>query len=165
MSREKLSALEETKNYVFHGSPDGSIEQLEPRQSTHVPDTSKPHELQLDGDPAVSATPYADFAVYRALVNNKNIPIEHASSFGRMGDGSKRFGISSEEALAHVEGKKGYVYVFDRENFKPWDREGRKVNDSKMEWRSNQAVKPVEVVEVTHEDLPPRDLIEIEPIN
>jgi hypothetical protein len=41
-SIEKLKQLEEAGEHLFHGSPDGTLEVLEPRQSTHTPDLSKP---------------------------------------------------------------------------------------------------------------------------
>lgn len=161
MSKEKLAALEETNNYVFHGSPDGNITELEPRQGTHIPDISKPEKFIPDGDPAVSATPYSEFAIYRAIVNGENIPIDHTSGFGLFGDGTKEFRISSEEALKQTEGKKGFVYVFDKDKFKPWDRKGDSARVNTMEWRAHEPVKPVEVVEVTHHDLPPKEQIKI----
>lgn len=71
-SLEKLTQLQETGNHVFHGSPDGNIEVLEPRQAIHYPNLPKSAEYILDGDPAVSATPYADIATFRALINRKN---------------------------------------------------------------------------------------------
>ena len=47
--REELIALESEEQYVFHGSADGAIEILEPRQSSHVIDSTKPTEKINDG--------------------------------------------------------------------------------------------------------------------
>jgi hypothetical protein len=77
--QEKLSQLEATNEHLFHGSPDGTIEVLEPRQSTHIPDLNNPDESILDGQPAVAATPYAELATFRAIINGKNVPIKHTS--------------------------------------------------------------------------------------
>ncbi len=159
MSKEKLSQLEESGQYVFHGSPNGEIEVLEPRQGTHIPDLSKPTEVILDGRPAVSATPYADLATFRAIINGANIPIDHTSGFG-VTDGKKHFRVSSEDVLTHAKDKKGYVYVFDKDKFEPYDRNGEPKLDN-MEWRSYQSVKPKEVIEVTQEDLPDLEDIKI----
>lgn len=159
--QEKLSYLEETNQHVFHGSPDGTIKILEPRQSSHIPDISKPDEIILDGKPAVAATPHAELATFRAIINGKNIPIKHNSGFGTTG-GKTHFRVSSAEVLEHAKGKKGYVYVFDRKDFKPYDRErSENPREGAMEWRAHTSVKPLEVIEVSSDDLPPTDKIEI----
>ena len=161
MSKEKLALLQETNQYVFHGSPDGTIEVLEPKQSTYLPEASKPAESIPDGKPAISATPYADLATFRAIINNQNIPLkEYASGFGIDGDGKRTFQVSTEEVLEYVKGKKGYVYVFDKNKFEPYSRDGRP-RSIYMEWRAYEPIKPVEVIEVTDEDLPEKEKIEI----
>ena len=159
-SIEKLTQLEATGNHVFHGSADGNIEILEPRQAMHYPNLPESAEGVLDGDPAISATPYADIATFRAMINRRQIPFSHTSSFDVDTDGKKNFGVSSEEVLDAVKDKKGFVYVFDKKEFKPYNR-NREATESDMEWRSSNPVKPIEVVEVGHEDLPPRDKIKI----
>jgi hypothetical protein len=160
MSIEKLLELEASGKHVFHGSPKGDLEKLEPQQGTHVPDISKPEEVILDGEPAVSATPYAELAAYRAIVNTTNIPFDHRSGFG-MRDKEKVFRISSAEALAEaLNNKKGYVYVFDKNDFEPYNRK-REALPTSMEWRSYKEVAPLEVVEVSSKDLPPVDKIKV----
>lgn len=159
--QEKLFHLEATNEHVFHGSPDGNIETLEPRQSTHIPDLDKPEERILDGEPSVAATPHAELATFRAIINRKNIPIKHTSGFGTT-DSKTHFRVSSPEVLEHAKGKKGYVYVFDKKDFKPYDRERpENPRDGAMEWRAYTSVKPIEVVEVSSDDLPHTDKIEI----
>ena len=158
---EQLQQLEETNQHVFHGSPDGDIEILEPRQGTHIPDATKPKETILDGEPAVSATPHAELATFRAIINRKNIPISHSSGFGTT-DGRKHFRVSSPEVLEHAKDKKGYVYVFDKKDFKPYDREQpENPREGAMEWRAYTPVKPVDVIEVSSNDLPHIDRIEV----
>lgn len=159
--QEKLSQLEATNQHLFHGSPNGTIETLEPRQSTHIPDLSKPDQSILDGQPAVAATPHAEIATFRAIINSKNIPIQHNSGFG-VTDGKKSFRVSSSEVLKHAQGKKGYVYIFNKKDFKPYDRENPdNSRDGAMEWRSYTSIKPVDVVEVSSDDLPHVDRIRI----
>jgi hypothetical protein len=156
---QKLLDLEKTGNYVFHGSSRGDIEFLEPRQARYVPDMSKPTESALDGEPAVCATPHAEFAIFKAIINRENVPFAHRSGFGFHED-EKYFGVSSKEVLAAVTGKKGFVYVLDRNSFKPYSRTGQATERS-MEWRSYGEIKPMEVIEVSSDDLPPENEIEI----
>ncbi len=59
-----------------------------------------------------------------------------------------------------VKDKKGYVYVFNKNDFEPYSRDGQP-SESVMEWRSCNVVKPIEVVEVSSDDLPPESEIEI----
>jgi hypothetical protein len=158
-SKEKLMKLEETGKHVFHGSADGTIKKLEPRQGKHITDISKPTETILDGNPAVSATPYSDIATFRALVNNRNIYFSHHSGFG-IRDGKKEFRVSSEKVLDAVKDKKGFVYVFNKDEFEPYSRDG--IPDEKnMEWRSYKEVEPIDVIEVDSSHLPPREKIKI----
>ena len=156
---EKLRALESTGNHVFHGSPDGTIKILEPRQGRHTENIHKPKNIMLDGDPAVSATPYAELAAFRAIINDKNVPFNHVSGFG-VTDGIPEFRVSHQEVLTEVKGKSGHVYVFNKDEFKPYNRNGA-ADDNSMEWRSYVPVTPTEVVHVTSEDLPTADRISI----
>lgn len=159
--KEKLSQLEATDEHLFHGSPNGNIEILEPRQSTHIPDLTNPDESILDGQPAVAATPYAELATFRAIINGKNVPIKHTSGFG-ITDREKSFRVSSPEVLEHAKDKKGYVYVFDKKDFKPYDRDNPdNPRDGVMEWRSHTPVRPIDKIEVSSDDLPHVDRIQI----
>lgn len=159
-SIEKLTKLEETGNYVFHGSPDGDIKVLEPRQAVHYPFLPESDEMVLDGEPAVSATPYADIATFRAMINKANIPFDYNNGFGSTIKGVRNFSVSSEKVLEVVKNKNGFVYVLDKKEFKPYSRNGE-ARESNMEWRSNTPVKPIDVVKVGYDDLPPREKIEI----
>lgn len=158
---EHLREMEQTGNYLFHGSPESSIEILEPRQSTH---TKSSGEIIEDGNPAVSATPYLDLAVFRGVVNKKNIRLPHTSGFGltrHLESITPQFDISNEQALAEAYNNKvGYVYVFNKSDFQPYSRIN--IPDEKsMEWRSYTPVKPIEVLEVHSTDLIPPHQINI----
>jgi hypothetical protein len=144
--KEKLLELEKAGNYVFHGSPVGDMETLEPRQGKHIPDFNNPEEFILDGKPAVSATPYAELAIFRAIINGKNIPFSHTSGFG-ISNGEKQFNVSSQDVLDEVKDKSGFVYIFDKKKFEPYDRNGNP-NENNMEWRSYVSVKPVEIIDL-----------------
>lgn len=158
---EHLREMERTGNYLFHGSPDGTIETLEPRQGTHTEDSGKIIE---DGDPAVSATPYLDLAVFRGIVNKKNIKFPHTSGFGLTRNSESNmllFDISDEQTLTEAfNNKTGFVYVFNRSDFRPYSRNNI-ADDASMEWRSFAPVQPIEIIEIHSEDLPTRNRIKI----
>lgn len=161
-NKERILELEKTGEYVFHGSSNGRIEVLEPRQSTHVTDPKNPKETKiLDGDPAISATPYAQIAIYRAIVNEGNIKFNHTTGFGFTSPTDIYYRVDSDKTLEEAfNNKTGYVYVFNRKDFAPYNRDSQPTEED-MEWRSYKAVKPVEVIGVTSADLPPKNEIEI----
>ena len=161
-NKERILELEKTGKYVFHGSANGEIKELEPRQSTHVTDLSKPTESSInDGDPAVAATPYAQIAIYRAIVNSNNIHFKHTSGFGFSSPTNIYYRVDSEKTLQEIfNNKVGYVYIFNKADFKPYNRD-RDPSEDEMEWRCYKPIKPVEVIKVTSNDLPPKNQIEI----
>ncbi|MFZ2523256.1 MAG: hypothetical protein WAW92_02605 [Minisyncoccia bacterium] len=161
--REVLKSLEGEGVYVFHGSPDGGIPELEPRQGTHMPDDGDPDLLINDGDPAVSATPYADVAIFRAIINKRNIEFDHTSAFGMKGNLSKPslfFTVSSTKVLEEAKSKSGFVYVFNKSDFEKYDREGN-LDGERIEWRSYKPVKPLMKVGVNFDDVADKEQIEI----
>lgn len=158
---ERLREMEQTGNYLFHGSPESSIEILEPRQSTH---TEASGEIIEDGDPAVSATPYLDLAVFRGIVNEKNIRFPHTSGFGLSRNSKSHkflFDISNKQTLVEAyNNKAGFVYVFNKSDFQPYSRNNIP-DDKSMEWRSYKSVKPLEVIKVHSTDLIPPHQVNI----
>ncbi len=157
--KEILKELETEGKYLFHGSPNGEIKVFEPRQSLHVPDTSKVTETIPDGNPGVSASPYPELAIFRAIINGKNVEIDHTNGFGSTGP-TLQYNVSSKEVLERAKGKNGYVYVFNRSDFTPYSRLGE-ANEQSMEWRSYKEVEPIQVVEVKYDDMPDESEIEI----
>src|SRR5512133_2965771 len=79
--RHLLHELEVSGEYVFHGSPNASIEEFEPRQSRHW----EKGVAQADGDPCIATTRHADFAIFRAITRDLS--------------GSSRFGINEDGSL------------------------------------------------------------------
>lgn len=138
--RERLLALEKQGCFVFHGSPD-ALTTLAPRQAYNR--NEETGEMEKDGEPAVFATPFADAAIFRALINEKGVGGETTSEFGF--DGEKLHFAASGNLLAAAKKKTGKVYVLDKREFDA--PEG-------MQCRSEQTVTPREVIEVTFEDLP-----------
>jgi hypothetical protein len=140
--REKLLSFEKEGKFVFHGSSD-SIEILEPKQPLIFNKQSKAKEKH--GEPCVAATPHADIAIFRAIVNPRNFSEKgYASSFGVNKNNTIRL-CATKQVLENIKDKRGFVYVLDISLFKRF---------SGMEWRSNQAIKPNEVILVTADDLP-----------
>jgi len=136
--RERLSSLEKEGKFVFHGSA-REIEILEPRQ----PYIEKGEK---HGNPCVATTPFADIAIFRAIVNEDNFSHkDYSSSFGFDSDKGIEL-CASQDILDDLGDKKGFVYVLDKSLFEKF---------SGMEWRSEGPVKPIEVIAVTAEDLSP----------
>jgi hypothetical protein len=143
-SREKLLAFEKENRFVFHGSPD-EIKILEPRQPLVFNVQKKKREKH--GEPCVAATPYADIAIFRAIINQKNYPTgDYVSFFKVSKEGLMEFG-TTKQVLERIKEKKGFVYVLNKEAFK-------RFSNSNMEWRASEAIKPEDVFLVTAEDLP-----------
>jgi hypothetical protein len=139
-NREKLLSLEKEGKYVFHGSPD-IIKTLEPRQAYNQ--NKETGEMERDGEPAVFATPLADIAIFRALINRRGISGESRSSFGISGE-QPQFS-ATKNLLDGAKRKIGRVYVLDKSNFQNFDG---------MQCRSLETNEPIEVIEVTVDDLP-----------
>jgi hypothetical protein len=158
-SREVLRALESEGKYLFHGSPSGDIDVLEPRQGQDASNSENPEEMVDDGDPAISASPYADIAIFRSIINKTNISTDCTSMFGRR-NGELEFSVSSEKVLEEAKTKKGFVYVFNRADFEPYSRNGE-ASEQSMEWRCHKTVSPVQVIEVNSGDLPEKEKISI----
>lgn len=150
--REKLEEMEKTNNYVFHGSPFANIDILIPKQGKHFPNFQNSEEYILDGEPAVSATPYIDFSIFRALINRENVSFPFRSGFGFDKNNQKEFRVSVKEVLEEIQNKHGYVYVFSKSDFQPYSRDG-KTHEGNMEWRAYKEVKPKEIIEVNFNDL------------
>jgi hypothetical protein len=139
--KELLHSLEQEGRYVFHGSP-YVIDKLEPRQAESF--NRDIDENENDGNSGVYATPYADLAIFRALINDHNCDLEYYSSFGTDDSGDLVFRVS-EEALKEIENKTGYVYVLNKDDFPPSD---------KPELKSGLAISPLNKIEVLYADLP-----------
>lgn len=139
-NKERLLALEKQEKFVFHGSP-YAIDDLEPRQGYNY--NEKTGQKEKDGNPAVFSTPFIDVAIFRALINTEGVTGKSMSKFGIEGE---RLHFSATKNLVDQAKKKiGKIYVLDKLKFK--DFEG-------TECRSEEKVIPIEVFEVTAEDLP-----------
>ena len=137
-NREKLLNFEKSGKYVFHGSPFKDLKNIEPRQAYKGD--------KKDGNPAVFATPYADVAIFRALINQAHAKEISSFKSGFKLDKNNTLHFSTtKNILDNIKTKTGYVYVLDKENF-------QKINN--MESKSLDAIKPIEIIEVKVQDLP-----------
>ncbi len=141
-SRDQLLALEKTGQYLFHGSM-GSFESLEPRQA--INDNELTRKREQHGEPAICATPFADVAIFSALIKANAHNIKDESNCRYDLDGSNF--ETTPNLLAAAQKTTGKVYVLDKNDFQLFGGEG-------YEWRSDKNVVPVKVIEVTAEDLP-----------
>jgi len=148
ISKTELKKLEESGEFVFHGSA-LKLDILEPQQAYTFSKTEK--KMIKDGEPAVAATPYADIAIFRAIINSENVSGKHWSNFGasiQNGAVLLEFG-ATKNTLEQAMGKKGYVFVLYRKDFLP-----KSGHQKSMDWRCGIKVKPVRAIAVTSEDLP-----------
>lgn len=139
-SRGKLLAMEKEGKFVFHGSTE-IVGVLEPNQATN--NNEETGVVEKDGEPAVFATPYADVAIFRALINTKGAAGDSTSRFGI--DGKRLHFSATDNLLEQANNKKGMVYVLNKNQFK---------NFEGTQCRSSNKIIPIEAVEVTAEDLP-----------
>lgn len=142
-----LEELERTGEYIFHGSPDeiGILELKQP----YTFDKELGRMVE-DGEQTIAGTPYTDIAIFRAIVNKKNIPEHYWSGFGYDADKKVlRFKVSLD-TYKQIGDKFGYVHVLDKKDFRPRNPK----RPEGMEWRSGKKLKPLQVIKVSSEDLP-----------
>ena len=148
-AKEKLLVLEKEGVYVFHGSPE-LLEELEPRQSKDYDYNLK--QMVNDGEPAVVATPFAEIAIFRAIISNKVKP-EKGGHWSRFYNDDGKFGFeTTPEVMELAKKTRGYVYVFEKKDFE---------RRNSIEWRTAKAIKPIMKFEVNFDDLP-LDIKEVE---
>lgn len=139
-NREKLLILEKEGKVVFHGSQ-SVIETLEPQQAHKY--NKKTGMSENDGKPAVFATPFAEVAIFRALVTEKTAVGNATSGFGINGD--QLHFAATKNLLEQAKNIVGKVYVLDKKKFKYFKG---------TQCRSRKPVVPIEIIEVTAGDLP-----------
>lgn len=146
-SKKRLLELEKIGEYFFHGSPN-EVEIFEPRQSHN----DIKGNLVPDGEPAVSASPSVDYAVFMAIFNLENCPKGFTSRVNVSSDTefAETFQLSylaTKEALEQLnDDSTGWVYVFNKKDF-PFKK-------GPAEYRSLVHVEPLERLLVKREDLP-----------
>ena len=146
--REALLNLEAVGLYLFHGSDNPDINCFEPRQAYNIKEGIR----GPDGNPAVFASDKADYAILKALISEKNCPKGHRSSVGTTDteEGSITLRLkASNEAVEQLNDESfGYVYVFEKNSFV-------KISERRVEYKSEKPVRPIDIIRVTKNDLPP----------
>ena len=121
-------------HYLFHGSSNGDIKVLQPSQAMSF--------SQPDGAPAVHASIRLEPPIFMAVLGSKKL-----GGWGMKGKPGFGFYIlDSDLEKARAENWIGYVYVLPKDGF---------THKSEWEWISRDEVKPIDVVRVGIEDLPP----------
>ena len=135
--RRQLRELESTGLYVFHGT-NVDAHELQPRQA--VDSITGP-----DDKPSIHASQVADYAIFMAVA----APLGHTRSGATVSDGvlgpMMDFGVSKSVMDSLIDETSGWVYVFNKKEF----RQRRPV-----EWICNEPVKPVFKIQVYKRDLP-----------
>lgn len=106
---DKLRALKQSGNYLFHGSG-AVIEKFEPRQAhtyrdgKHIP----------DGLPAIFASPILDCAIFRALFSKANFPHGSHSAWSWDKSGVIAFKATKKSLAELRDDMQGYIYIRPR---------------------------------------------------
>lgn len=137
----KLHELEQNGTHVFHGSG-YLIEEFEPRQAYDYIDGQQ----VPDGEPAVFASPFVDYAIFMALINEANCPHGYHSG-SELKDGVLTFRATRDSLDQLNDAVTGYVYLFDKSDF---------VERNESEWVSHKKVKPVSMIQIHLSDFLPK---------
>ena len=138
-ARQLLAELERSGNYVFHGSSK-RIDIFEPRQATN----RKNGKPVPDDRPGIHASTLIDIAIFMAIVSEDNCHKKFHGSFSYYGEGNLVFEVTKETLDGLIE-PVGYVYIFDRRDFK---------KRNAIEYIFYSPIKPIAHVEVGIDDMP-----------
>ncbi len=133
-----------TKGYLYHGSPNPDIEQLEPRQAIH--------HGNPDGEPAVCAGKNLQDSIFISLFNRSRLedPNTGASGWSRDKGGPTKY-TATRNVIEIANRSKGYLYLLNPDDF-DWVVLNDPIHDKKRELRSFTPVKPLAKIEVTVSD-------------
>lgn len=144
-----------TRGYLFHGSPNGEIESLEPRQANH--------KGLPDGKPAVCAATDPYRSIFISLLNRDHLTVtpkpSARSGWSRVGNQPTVFS-ATQNLIDLAQIATGYIYLLDPTGFKWIDLEPD-VHGSRRELRSLREVKPLHRIKTSLSDFP----YPIEPMN
>ncbi len=98
-----------------------------------------------DGEPAVFASPFADYAIFMALINKENCPKGYRASV-RSEEGVLIFRATQTTLSQLNEETTGFVYVFEKAKFE---------KRSDEEWVSYSTVTPISKIQVYLTDFAP----------
>jgi hypothetical protein len=133
----ELIELEKEDRFVFHGSGQ-KLEKLEPRQAHTVIDGA----YAPDGEPAIFASQFIDYAIFMALINQVTCPQGSRSRCGYEND-KLVFGASRHTLDQLNDSTKGYVHVFNRVDF---------TLRGVSEWMCLKHIEPIKIIEICRAD-------------
>jgi hypothetical protein len=132
------------QGYLFHGSPNGEIEILEPRPANDIDRNN-----EFNNDNAIFATDNLTSSIIFGVVSRDYLP-EDIKRFMWATNWATENGVTEVTAKVHESWKffienygKGYVYVLSTETFKEKSGSQRK---------SKESVKPIDKVDVNLND-------------
>ena len=134
---EELIRLEKSGKYLFHGSSDGDILELEPRQPWS--------HRKKDGHPCVAASDIIEPPIFMAVLGSKKLGGWEKDPND---DKQVRYYVTKNDMeKAKKEEWHGYVYILKKDSAKFRQHKG-------FEWRSSDHVKPIKRIRVGLGDLP-----------
>lgn len=148
MHRNKLllQNLAKQGTYLFHGTDNGTIKVFKPIQAYTTIGTKQ----KKDGKPAIHATQLLDIAIFMAIFNAKNIPKDLDSMYSASSTGNVKFTVSRATIDQIKKSAAGYVYVFNKQDFKP---KRTSVGINPFEWTRHKAVRPIKKFRISAQDL------------
>ena len=140
-SKQRLKEMELSGQYVFHGSPH-LISKFEPRQAY----TALDGESFADEEPAIFASSEIELPIFRSIFHPSNYENVKGSFSTGMSHGRdmEPFFQVSKDAMEASRGEKGYVYVFEKNDFELRDN---------IEWRSKKVIRPRAVFHSSFKDI------------
>lgn len=135
-----------TRGYLFHGSPIGNIEILEPKQASH---SGKP-----DGKPAVCASDSFWDSMFKGLYNDHHLPVKDRYKSGWSNDGSNLSYYSTENLSKAAEGAVAHLYLLDPGDFMWVDLSFGQDNKPRRELRSMEPVLPLAKIDFNLSEFP-----------
>lgn len=141
--KQELLAMEKEGRYVFHGTA-VDVDLLHPQQAIDT-------ERGPDGEPAIFASPAADFAIFHAIITKQNFPQRLIAESGAItNDGVSfelKFGLPRGALEGLTDSASGFVYVFDKNKF-------TQIEGRPAEYISRVPVQPLQKIKVLKRDLP-----------
>lgn len=140
-AKQELLKLQQTGEFVFHGTHKDLVE-FAPQQAFNY-DSEK---QIVDGELAVFASGYAEYAIFMAIITEENCPEGYWSGAG-VTNGSLSFNATQKTLDQLTDSAQGWVYVFDKADFEKRD-------DDNVELVAYHTVKPIKRISVRKGDLP-----------
>lgn len=140
-AKEELLKLEQNGQFVFHGTH-RELDAFTPQQAYNYDGV----EQTADGEPAVFASAFAEYAIFMAIITEENCPKGYWSGAGMIN--SRLVFNATQDTLDQLTDlSMGWVYVFNKNDFEKRDPDG-------IEYVAHAPVTPIKKVRVSKADLP-----------